>query len=653
MNGVGSEEFETFEELSVPPMPNLTSEGRKIAESVAPVGQQPESGSAKSSSTLPPIQPPSILPEQEITDPLNKYPSELVPINQSIEGSINKSVPSSGPTSGKTETDEDNKVEESSADFHGKMPAEMHAGVPDSDQVECGALEGGEPGSELDAPPSSEMTLLLREQLKYCSSIMRSLKRHKDAGPFLNAVDAVALNVPDYYDIIKRPMDFGTISTNISKGKYASVESFVLDVRQVFLNCATYNKDGTVVNAMGKRLEAAFDNLLKKMPTAASLVGPSVAGSGSGTPARPNNAAEMVAERARRSSAVMKRRYDSPEFESTTPLKRASMADLQSPSTNKAPASRRGSLKGSSAGHMSAASLIQEDLRFMGQVIRDFFKKQYHGIAWPFLQPVDPVALGIPDYPTVVSRPMDLGTIKQRVDHRAYTHAEDLKDDFLLMCNNCYAYNGPDAEVSRYARQLEAIFMRQFNQRPSVHQSEDGGGILSFGGGSAEEELAHVDQQIRDRQRQLQLLESELVALRRRKLALQQQKRAAPAPRKPSSTGSSSFSGGVSSRKSKAAAMLTFEDKRQLSFDINELAPERLGRVLDIINESMPHLRAANADSDEIELDIDSLDAATLYRLQKYVKQCKADTANNSLGHSLQAPPYPMDLSSEEEDLDE
>lgn len=32
--------------------------------------------------------------------------------------------------------------------------------------------------------------------------------------------------------------------------------------------------------------------------------------------------------------------------------------------------------------------------------------------AAPFLQPVDPIALGIPDYPTIITRPMDLSTIQ-------------------------------------------------------------------------------------------------------------------------------------------------------------------------------------------------------------------------------------------------
>jgi hypothetical protein len=35
-----------------------------------------------------------------------------------------------------------------------------------------------------------------------------------------------------------------------------------------------------------------------------------------------------------------------------------------------------------------------------------------HKHGWPFREPVDPVALNIPDYPQIIKNPMDLGTIE-------------------------------------------------------------------------------------------------------------------------------------------------------------------------------------------------------------------------------------------------
>ncbi len=62
-------------------------------------------------------------------------------------------------------------------------------------------------------------------------------------------------------------------------------------------------------------------------------------------------------------------------------------------------------------------------------------KLMAHEFAWPFNQPVDPVALGLPDYFDKISHPMDFGTIQV------------LRDTMLLCCfldynipiNDCYS----------------------------------------------------------------------------------------------------------------------------------------------------------------------------------------------------------------------
>ena len=63
-----------------------------------------------------------------------------------------------------------------------------------------------------------------------------------NADPFLLPVDPVELNIPDYFDIIKHPMDFGTISQKLKAGEIHSKEEFVELVRLVFDNAILYNK---------------------------------------------------------------------------------------------------------------------------------------------------------------------------------------------------------------------------------------------------------------------------------------------------------------------------------------------------------------------------------------------------------------------------
>ena len=73
-------------------------------------------------------------------------------------------------------------------------------------------------------------------------------------------------------------------------------------------------------------------------------------------------------------------------------------------------------------------------------------------VAWPFLQPVDPVAMGLTDYLQVISQPMDLSTIASRLKERFYTDAQQCLLDFERMFANCYLYNR-DEEV-RFAPML-------------------------------------------------------------------------------------------------------------------------------------------------------------------------------------------------------
>ena len=65
---------------------------------------------------------------------------------------------------------------------------------------------------------------------------------------------------------------------------------------------------------------------------------------------------------------------------------------------------------------------------------------------------------------------------------------------------------------------------------------------------------------------------------------------------------------------------ITFDQKKELSDSINKFEGEKLATVVQIIHSSMPHLRD-NGGQEEIELDMDSLDPRTLYKLYQYVKK--------------------------------
>ncbi|UKZ73887.1 hypothetical protein TrVFT333_001541 [Trichoderma virens FT-333] len=58
----------------------------------------------------------------------------------------------------------------------------------------------------------------------------------------------------------------------------------------------------------------------------------------------------------------------------------------------------------------------------------------------PFREPVDPVEDGVPDYFDKVKRPMDLSTVKQKMDQKQYTTEEEFLNDVRQIFDNCFTY---------------------------------------------------------------------------------------------------------------------------------------------------------------------------------------------------------------------
>lgn len=93
-----------------------------------------------------------------------------------------------------------------------------------------------------------------------------------------------------------------------------------------------------------------------------------------------------------------------------------------------------------------------------------------HKLAWPFQEPVDAIKLNIPDYHKKIKRPMDLGTIKKRLENQYYCSSSEAIDDFNAIFQNCYAYNEPDDEVVKMAQKLEKMFSAKIAQMPKVEE---------------------------------------------------------------------------------------------------------------------------------------------------------------------------------------
>ncbi|KAK1350722.1 bromodomain-containing chromatin remodeling transcription factor [Hamiltosporidium tvaerminnensis] len=117
------------------------------------------------------------------------------------------------------------------------------------------------------SPHQDSQQDILESQLKYCKEIITRLKRYNAALPFLEPVDPVKLNIPDYPLKVKHPMDLSTIKNKLDAHEYSTPSEFKSDFDLMISNCFIYNPKDTYYYKMGVELEKAFNNFYVKLPT--------------------------------------------------------------------------------------------------------------------------------------------------------------------------------------------------------------------------------------------------------------------------------------------------------------------------------------------------------------------------------------------------
>ncbi|XP_061460303.1 bromodomain-containing protein 3 isoform X1 [Rhineura floridana] len=356
--------------------------------------------------------------------------------------------------------------------------------------------------------------------------------------------------------------------------------------------------------------------------------------------------------------------------------------------------------------HAGKKGKLSEHLKYCDSILKEMLSKKHAAYAWPFYKPVDAEALELHDYHDIIKHPMDLSTVKKKMDSREYQDAQSFAADIRLMFSNCYKYNPPDHEVVAMARKLQDVFEMRFAKMPdepaeppaqpppaapvvsksteSSHSSEESSSDSDSSDSEEERATRLAELQEQDCSRSLRqcykvndsrdwngwnlkAVHEQLAALsqapvnkpkkkkekkeREKKKkekekekqkakaeeekkakvaqpAKQAQQKKAPAKKANSTTtanrqpkkGGKQVSAAYDSDEEEEGLPMTYDEKRQLSLDINRLPGEKLGRVVHIIQSREPSLRDSNPD--EIEIDFETLKPTTLRELERYVKSC-------------------------------
>ncbi|KAJ7107661.1 Bromodomain-containing protein, partial [Mycena crocata] len=458
-------------------------------------------------------------------------------------------------------------------------------------------------------------------QWRFCISTIRSLKKQKDAPPFLHPVDPVALNIPHYPSIVRTPMDLSTIerkliSSNPSKldpnpenPRYVSTDDFIADVRLIVKNCVLFNGADHPISAMARRVEEVFDKQIKNLPLPAEAK-PVIVKKVSTPPPLPPPAPVKKAQPPRRASTSMPviRRSDATEVVGRPkreihppPPKDLPYAD--------APKKHRKTRRIKDDG-------TAEQLKFCNNLLVLMNRKQHYLIASPFYEPVDHVKLEIPNYPKIIKKPMDLSTMRKKLDNHEYPTAQKFYEDFKLMIRNCFAFNPSGTVVNQAGIELQRLFDEKWQQLPPLHDVSD-----DDDDDDDEESDDEDTQRIALMESQIELMRGNIQALKGKPKEKKKKERRDKGPIASSSKSSSKQMKGLSNKKKSKKPIsdndvLTFEQKKDLSEAIAQLDGGKLEKVIKIIHEGVPEIKDS---TEEIELEIDLLPTSVLTKLYNFV----------------------------------
>lgn len=269
---------------------------------------------------------------------------------------------------------------------------------------------------------------------------------------------------------------------------------------------------------------------------------------------------------------------------------------------------------------------LSEQLRYCNDILKELLSKKHYAYAWPFHTPVDAQALQLHDYHDIIKYPMDLSTIKKKMDSRQYADAQAFAADVRLIFSNCYKYNHPSHDVVAKARKLQGIFEQRFAKMPEEPidaSSAVSTALINKSGERSESSEEHANR-LADLQEQLKSVHDQLTALSEN--PVNKAKKKMNKISQPLKEGDLHLD----------SLPMTYEEKHQLSLDINRLPGLQLGRVVQIIQRREPSL-GQESNPDEFEIDFETLQTSTLRKLQRYVRRCLQNRFKNYQRESSEA----------------
>ncbi|XP_075370330.1 protein polybromo-1 isoform X3 [Mycteria americana] len=286
---------------------------------------------------------------------------------------------------------------------------------------------------------------------------------------------------PDYYAIIKEPIDLKTIAQRIQNGTYKSIHAMAKDIDLLAKNAKTYNEPGSQVfkdaNAIKKifnmkkaeieHSELAKSSLRIRTPsnlTASKLTGPSSQGKGS------------VGDE-RNSSNKYYRNKRSAQGDRLSAITMALQYGSESDEDAALAAAARYEEGESEAESITSFMDTSNPLYQLYDTVRSCRNNQGQLISEPFFHL--PSKKKYPDYYQQIKAPISLQQIRTKLKNHEYETLDQLEADLNLMFENAKRYNVPNSAIYKRVLKMQQVMQAKKKELARRDDIEDGDSMIS------------------------------------------------------------------------------------------------------------------------------------------------------------------------------
>ncbi|KAM6177624.1 protein polybromo-1 isoform 33-T33 [Erethizon dorsatum] len=252
---------------------------------------------------------------------------------------------------------------------------------------------------------------------------------------------------PDYYAIIKEPIDLKTIAQRIQNGSYKSIHAMAKDIDLLAKNAKTYNEPGSQVFKDANSIKKIF--YMKK----AEIEHHEMAKSS----LRISN--KRAVQGGRLSAITMALQYGS-ESEEDAALAAARYEEGES-----------------EAESITSFMDVSNPFYQLYDTVRSCRNNQGQLIAEPFFHL--PSKKKYPDYYQQIKMPISLQQIRTKLKNQEYETLDHLECDLNLMFENAKRYNVPNSAIYKRVLKLQQVMQAKKKELARRDDIEDGDSMIS------------------------------------------------------------------------------------------------------------------------------------------------------------------------------